>query len=58
MFPSKGLGIIYPALYDHEDHGVKVEAITAGSQAMNQFIAALITMAFALIGGFLTGKFR
>jgi len=52
---GKGLGIIYPALFNHTDHGVEVEAITAGSQALNQLFAALITMAFAIIGGFLTG---
>ena len=49
------MGIIYPALFNHTDHGVEVEAITAGSQALNQLFAALITMAFAIIGGFLTG---
>ena len=42
---------MYPSLVDHEDHGVHVEAITAGSQALNQLFAALITMAFALGGG-------
>ena len=52
---DQGLGIIYPALFNHTDHGVEVEAITAGSQALNQLFAALITMAFAIIGGFLTG---
>ena len=43
-------------MVNHTDHGVEVAAITAGQQALNQFLAALITMAFALIGGMLTGK--
>ena len=58
LYGKKGLGIIYPALTDHEDHGVQVEAISAGQQALNQLFAALITMAFALIGGFLTGRYQ
>lgn len=46
---------MYPALVDHEDHGEMVAAITPGQQALNQLYAGLVTMAFALVGGAITG---
>ncbi len=49
------LAKVYPALVDHEDHGEMVAAITPGQQALNQLYAGLVTMAFALVGGAITG---
>ena len=48
---------LFPALEGGDDgHGHETEPITAGQQALNQFLAGLVTMGIALIGGAGTGK--
>lgn len=47
---------VYPALFNRTDHGIFVPAITPSQQAIYQLIAALVTLAVAIIGGALTGS--
>jgi len=54
---EEGLKDVYPALFDHEDHGLMVEGITEGKQAVNQLIATAVTFIVAIVGGGLTGLF-
>ena len=54
---SYSLRDVYPALFDHhDDHGLLVEGITEGKQAVNQLIATAVTFLVAIVGGGLTGS--
>ena len=53
---SYSLKDVYPALFDHDDHGLTVEGITEGKQAVNQLIATAVTFLVAIVGGGLTGS--
>lgn len=50
-----GLTEIYPALAEVEDHGHIYPAITQLQQAVNQFLAFVVTMVIAVVGGVITG---
>ena len=46
---------VYPAMFNHTNHGVFEPAITASHQAIFQLIASIVTLVVALVGGALTG---
>jgi len=55
---GKGLYVVYPALNPDqmdEHTGLKIPEITASQQAVNQLLASIVTMAFAIVGGAITG---
>ena len=52
------LYVVYPALNPDqmdEHTGLKIPEITASQQAVNQLLASIVTMAFAIVGGAITG---
>ncbi|XP_059087047.1 ammonium transporter Rh type B-B-like [Tigriopus californicus] len=52
---GRGLTEVYPALAVQEDHGHVTVPINQTMQALNQLWAGLITIAFAITGGIVTG---